>query len=105
MRKSALFALAPVAGAVVIAGCGGSAGSSNRTGYLQAAPTNAAGAAPTVALAPCKFGKILVDDHGRTLYDYYAGDTKPCQTTGQNISQFGALWYVLTRNGTEITNG
>jgi len=167
MRKSALFAFAPVAAAVVIAGCGGSggsAGSGSQGSYSKAHPSPAAGAAPTVALGPSKFGKILVDSHGRTLYDfvadrtttstcygacaslwppltvsgapkagpqvrasllgttkrtdgtseatynghplyYYAGDTKPGDTTGQNVNQFGALWYVLTPNGTEVTHG
>jgi predicted lipoprotein with Yx(FWY)xxD motif len=161
MNKSVLFAVAPVATAVVIAGCGGNGGGG---GYSKAVPSKAAGAAPTVALAPSKFGNILVDGHGRTLYDfvadkttastcygacaslwppltvsgvpkagprlrasllgttkrtegttevtynghplyYFASDTKPGDTTGQDINQFGALWYVLTRNGTEVTNG
>ena len=169
MRKSALFAFAPVAAAVVIAGCGGAGGagtggSGSGAGQAKAAPTKTASGAPTVALAPSKFGQILVDSHGRTLYDfvadktskstcygacaslwppltvtgtpkagpqirgsllgttkrtdgstevtynghplyYYAGDTKPGDTTGQDINQFGALWYVLTRNGTEVTHG
>jgi predicted lipoprotein with Yx(FWY)xxD motif len=173
MRKSALFAFAPVAAAVVIAGCGGSSsstgsgspsGSGGGGGYSKAAPSKTASAAPTVALGSSKFGEILVDSHGRTLYDfvadktttstcygacaslwppltvsgspkaapgirasllgttkrtdgttevtynshplyYYAGDTKPGETTGQNINQFGALWYVLTGNGTEVTHG
>jgi predicted lipoprotein with Yx(FWY)xxD motif len=162
MRKSALFAFAAAAAAVVIAGCGGSSGGH---GYAQTAPSKTAGnAAPTVALAPSKFGRILVDAHGRTLYDfvadkttastcygacaslwppltvsgtpkagpqirasllgttkrtdgtaevtynghplyYFASDTKPGDTTGQAINQFGAPWYVLTRDGREITNG
>ena len=164
MRKSVLIVLALVTAAVVIAGCGGSAGSSSGTGYSKAAPTTAVSGAPTVMLAPSKFGKILVDSRGRTVYDfvadktrastcygacaslwppltvsgapkagpqisasllgttkrtdgttevtynghplyYYAGDTKPGQTTGQDLNQFGALWYVLTRNGAEVHNG
>jgi predicted lipoprotein with Yx(FWY)xxD motif len=164
MKKSVLFALAPIAAAAVIAGCGGN-GSGG--GYAKAAPATPAGTAPTaptVALAPSKFGSILVDGKGRTLYDfvadkttastcygacaslwppltvsgapkagpqirvsllgttkrtdgttevtykgrplyYYAGDTKPGDTTGQDINQFGALWYVLTRDGAEVTRG
>jgi predicted lipoprotein with Yx(FWY)xxD motif len=162
MMKPALFAIAPVAAAVAIAGCGGSSGGS---GYSKAVPSKPGGnAAPTVTLAPSKFGKILVDSHGRTLYDfvadkttastcygacaslwppltvagapkagpgvgasllgttkrtdgsievtynghplyYFAGDTKPGATTGQDINQFGALWYVLTANGTEVHHG
>jgi predicted lipoprotein with Yx(FWY)xxD motif len=174
MRKSALFAFAPPAAAVLIAGCGGyggggsggygSVGSGGGGRYANAAPSTAASAGPTVALAASKFGNILVDSRGRTLYDfvadktttstcygacaslwppltvsaplkpgpnvtasllgttkrtdgttevtynghplyYYAGDTKPGQTTGQDINQFGALWYVLTRTGKEVRHG
>jgi predicted lipoprotein with Yx(FWY)xxD motif len=164
MRKSALFTFAPVAAAVVIAGCGGSGASPSGAGQAKATPTKAAAGARTVALAPSKFGKILVDDRGRTLYDfaadkstastcygacaslwppltvsrapkagpqtrasllgttkrtdgttevtynghplyYFAGDAKPGATTGQDINEFGALWYVLTRNGIEVTHG
>jgi predicted lipoprotein with Yx(FWY)xxD motif len=172
MRKSALFAFAPVAAAIAIAGCGGSGGSGRSGGSggsggskgpSTAAPSKAAGTV-AVALGPSKFGQILVDDHGRTLYDfvadkattstcygacaslwppltvsgapkagpgvrasllgttnrtggstevtyqghplyYYAGDSNPGSTTGQDINQFGALWYVLTANGTEVTHG
>jgi predicted lipoprotein with Yx(FWY)xxD motif len=162
MMKPALLAFAPVAAAVAIAGCGGS---SSGTGYSKAAPAKpASDATPTVALAPSKFGKILVGPNGRTLYDfvadkttkstcygacaslwppltvtgapkagpgvqaallgttkrtdgtaevtynghplyYYAGDTAPGDTTGQDINQFGALWYVLLANGTQVTHG
>jgi predicted lipoprotein with Yx(FWY)xxD motif len=164
--KSTLLAIAPVAAAVVIAGCGGTSyGGAPASGSSPApAPTKTASAAGTVELASTKFGKILVDSHGRTLYlfaadkgttstcsgacaslwppltssatakagpgvtssllgttkrgdgsteityaghplYYYAGDTAAGQTTGQDISQFGAKWFVLTANGTEITHG
>ncbi len=170
MKKHALFALAPVAAAVAIAGCGSgsSSGSPGAYGAGGAAPKAAAGAgrvaAPTVRLGTSKFGQILVDGQGRTLYDfaadmsttstcygacaslwppltvsgapkagpqlpasllgttkrtdgktevtygghplyYFAGDTKQGDTTGQDINQFGAPWYVLTRRGSEITHG
>jgi predicted lipoprotein with Yx(FWY)xxD motif len=49
-------------------------------------------------------GNTEVTYDGHPLY-YYAGDTKPGETTGQDINQFGALWYVLTANGMEITHG
>ena len=170
-KKSSLFAIAPVAAAVVIAGCGGtsygggSAGGGGATGGTAApTATKTAGTAGTVDLATSKFGKILVDNKGRTLYlfaadksttstcsgacaslwppltvsgtpkagagvtssllgttkrgdgttevtyaghplYYYAGDSAAGQTTGQDISQFGAKWYVLTAGGTEITHG
>ena len=159
MRNSALFTFAPIAAAVALAGCGGSGG-----GHSGTAPGNAGGTAPTIAIAPSKFGKILVDSHGRTLYHfaadkttastcyaacasvwppltvsgapkagrgvrasllgttkrtdgttevtydghplyYFAGDTKAGDTTGQAINQFGAPWYVLAANGTEVTHG
>jgi predicted lipoprotein with Yx(FWY)xxD motif len=178
MRKSALFAFGPAAAAVLIAGCGGYGGGGSGGGggyagggghgggggYPKAAPSTAAAAGATVALAASKFGNILVDSRGRTLYDfvadktttstcygacaslwppltasaalkpgpnvsasllgttkrtdgttevtynghplyYYAGDTRPGQTTGQDVNQFGALWYVLTRTGKEVRHG
>jgi predicted lipoprotein with Yx(FWY)xxD motif len=49
-------------------------------------------------------GTIEVTYNGHPLY-YYAGDTASGDTTGQDINQFGALWYVLTANGMEIHNG
>jgi predicted lipoprotein with Yx(FWY)xxD motif len=49
-------------------------------------------------------GTTEVTYNGHPLY-YFVSDTKPGQTTGQDINQFGALWYVLTRNGTEIHHG
>jgi predicted lipoprotein with Yx(FWY)xxD motif len=49
-------------------------------------------------------GTTEVTYSGHPLY-YYAGDTKPGDITGQDISQFGALWYVLTANGKEIHHG
>jgi predicted lipoprotein with Yx(FWY)xxD motif len=165
MRKSSLFALAPVAAAVVIAGCRGTGGSGASGGYGGVAPSKATKTAPTVALASSKFGKILVDSHGRSLYlfaadkstsstcygacaslwppldvsgtspkagpgvsaallgttkrtngttevtyaghplYYYAPDVNPGDFTGQNLSQFGAKWFVLTPTGTAITHG
>ena len=35
----------------------------------------------------------------------FAGDTKPGDITGQDLNQFGARWHVMTRHGTEVTNG
>ena len=51
-----------------------------------------------------KDGTVQVTYNGHPLY-YFAGDTKPGDTTGQNINQFGAEWYVLTSSGAEITHG
>jgi predicted lipoprotein with Yx(FWY)xxD motif len=35
---------------------------------------------------------------------YYAGDTKPGDTNGQGLNQFGAKWYVLSPTGRKIDN-
>jgi predicted lipoprotein with Yx(FWY)xxD motif len=175
-NKSSLLAIAPVAAAVIIAGCGGTSyggggatggaatGGTATGGTAALASTKATSNAATVDLATSNFGKILVDNKGRTLYlfaadkstmstcsgacaslwppltvsgtpkagtgvtssllgttkrgggstevtyaghplYYYAGDTAAGQTTGQDISQFGAKWFVLTASGTEITHG
>jgi predicted lipoprotein with Yx(FWY)xxD motif/uncharacterized cupredoxin-like copper-binding protein len=34
---------------------------------------------------------------------YYVADTKPGDTTGQSLDQFGAKWYVLSSNGEAMT--
>ena len=49
-------------------------------------------------------GTTEVTYNAHPLY-YFVSDTKPGETTGQAISQFGAPWYVLTANGTEIHHG
>jgi predicted lipoprotein with Yx(FWY)xxD motif len=49
-------------------------------------------------------GTTEVTYNGHPLY-YFVSDTKPGDTTGQAIIQFGAPWYVLTANGMEIHNG
>ena len=163
MRNSKLCAIAPAAAAVLIAGCGGTGGAGYGSAGGSAAPTKAATVGPTVVLTSSRFGKILTDKTGRTLYIfaadkttkstcygacaslwppltvggapkagagvstallgttkrtdgttevtyaghplyYYAPDTKAGDFTGQAISQFGASWYVITANGTEITH-
>ncbi len=49
-----------------------------------------------------KDGTTEVTYHGHPLY-YYAGDgTKAGQTTGQDINQFGAKWYVVSRAGAKV---
>ena len=40
---------------------------------------------------------------GHPLY-YYVGDKAPGDTTGQDIDQFGAKWYVLAKDGNKIDN-
>ena len=49
-------------------------------------------------------GKAQVTYDGHPLY-YYVGDTKPGQTSGQALDQFGAEWYVLAPSGNKIDNG
>jgi predicted lipoprotein with Yx(FWY)xxD motif len=48
-------------------------------------------------------GSGQVTYKGHPLY-YYVGDQKPGQTTGQGLNQFGALWYVLSAQGSAITS-
>ncbi len=48
-----------------------------------------------------KDGVTEVTYHGHPLY-YYAGDGKPGQTTGQDLNQFGAKWYVVSRAGDKV---
>jgi len=47
-------------------------------------------------------GTTEVTYGGHPLYDY-AGDIKPGDTTGQNLNQFGAKWYVVAPVGTSVT--
>jgi predicted lipoprotein with Yx(FWY)xxD motif len=47
-------------------------------------------------------GPAQVTYNGHPLY-YYVGDRKAGSTTGQGLNQFGALWYVLTANGSANT--
>jgi predicted lipoprotein with Yx(FWY)xxD motif len=47
-------------------------------------------------------GKTQVTYNGHPLY-LYAGDSKPGQTNGQGLSAFGALWYVVSPAGKQIT--
>jgi predicted lipoprotein with Yx(FWY)xxD motif len=51
-----------------------------------------------------KDGKLEVTYAGRPLY-YFVTDTKPGQTTGQGVNQFGAPWWVLSPAGKEIHRG
>jgi predicted lipoprotein with Yx(FWY)xxD motif len=42
--------------------------------------------------------------NGHPLYTY-VGDQKPGDTSGQNLDQFGAEWYVLSASGNKVDNG
>jgi hypothetical protein len=47
-------------------------------------------------------GTTEVTYNGHPLY-YYAGGQQPGDTSGQNLDQFGAEWYVLSPAGKKIT--
>jgi predicted lipoprotein with Yx(FWY)xxD motif len=49
-------------------------------------------------------GKEQVVYAGHPLY-YYAPDTKAGDTTGQNLDQFGAEWYVVSPAGQKVESG
>ncbi|MEV5675676.1 hypothetical protein AB0L68_24790 [Streptomyces sp. NPDC052164] len=46
-------------------------------------------------------GTEQVTYNGHPLY-YYAGDSEPGQTNGQDLDQFGAAWYVLNAKGKQV---
>jgi predicted lipoprotein with Yx(FWY)xxD motif len=98
MRRS-LFALAPAAIAVTIAGCGGAAGtggSGHATSVPAAAKSKAApAAAATVAVETTSLGHYLVDAHGRTLY-LFEKDTGTASTC---YSACASIWPPLTVSG------
>jgi predicted lipoprotein with Yx(FWY)xxD motif len=47
-------------------------------------------------------GQPQVTYNGHPLYSYQ-GDSEPGDTNGQGINAFGALWYVPSSSGNEIT--
>jgi predicted lipoprotein with Yx(FWY)xxD motif len=49
-------------------------------------------------------GKLEVTYNGHPLYRY-AGDTKPGDTKGQDLNQFGGGWYVVSPTGKKIEGG
>jgi predicted lipoprotein with Yx(FWY)xxD motif len=69
------------------------------TGSVKAGPGINASLLGTTARTA---GVNQVTYDGHPLY-YYVGDGSPGQTTGQGVTQFGALWYVLSPAGTAIT--
>jgi predicted lipoprotein with Yx(FWY)xxD motif len=46
-------------------------------------------------------GRLQVTYAGHPLY-YFTGDKKPGQITCQNVSSFGARWFVINPNGTPV---
>jgi predicted lipoprotein with Yx(FWY)xxD motif len=68
------------------------------------APSAVAGAglsAAKLSVARQPGGASDVTYAGHPLYTY-AGDTKPGQTRGEGLNQFGAQWYVLSPSGKKI---
>jgi predicted lipoprotein with Yx(FWY)xxD motif len=49
-------------------------------------------------------GQKQLSYNGHPLYRY-AGDSKPGQTKGEGLNQFGAKWYVLNAAGNKIDKG
>jgi predicted lipoprotein with Yx(FWY)xxD motif len=74
---------------------------------LKATGTPVAGAglsAIKLATAKRSDGTSAITYAGHPLYTY-VGDTKPGDTHGQGLNQFGAEWYVLAPNGRKVDNG
>jgi predicted lipoprotein with Yx(FWY)xxD motif len=68
------------------------------------APTAGPGAkAPLLGTTKRSDGVDQVTYNKHPLYRF-AGDTASGQTTGQGSSAFGALWYVLSPGGNQITD-
>ena len=66
-------------------------------------PTVGSGATKSsIGTIPRSDGKPQVTYNGHPLY-YYQGDSQPGDTNGQNITAFGAAWFVLSPAGAAIT--
>ncbi len=59
----------------------------------------AEGGANAATIGSTAQGQVTYNGH--PLYTY-AGDTKPGDTNGQNLDQFGAEWYVLSPAGDKV---
>jgi predicted lipoprotein with Yx(FWY)xxD motif len=67
-------------------------------------PTAGGGAkASLLGTTPRSDGQPQVTYDGHPLYGFQ-GDSKPGDTNGQGSNGFGALWYVLSPTGSEITS-
>jgi predicted lipoprotein with Yx(FWY)xxD motif len=101
MRRPLLLGLAPVALAVVAAGCGGgSQSATSAPGYSAGgtAPKAATPAAATVATAHTKLGTVLVDGQGRTLYLF----EKDKGTASTCYGACASLWPPLTTGAKHV---
>jgi predicted lipoprotein with Yx(FWY)xxD motif len=66
-------------------------------------PTAGSGVnASMLGTAPRSDGKPQVTYNGHPLYNF-TGDQNPGDTSGQGVSAFGALWYVVSPAGNQVT--
>jgi predicted lipoprotein with Yx(FWY)xxD motif len=47
-------------------------------------------------------GQTQVTYNGHPLY-YFVGDAQPGQTSGEQLSEFGGLWYAVSPNGMQVS--
>ncbi len=45
---------------------------------------------------------MQVTYNGHPLY-YYVGDTNPGDTNGEQLNQFGGLWYAVSPSGMQVS--
>jgi predicted lipoprotein with Yx(FWY)xxD motif len=88
------------------------------------APAAAEAATATVKVHESRYGRLLVDGQGRTLYlftrdgggttqvtyaghplYYFALDKQPGEAKGQGSKAFGAEWYVVGPAGSKVESG
>ena len=107
-RKITIFiaAAAPLAIALIVAGCGGSAsGSSYSSGpYGSAVAASAPSrvvAAARVSVASTQLGRILVDSNGRTLYLFEKDGNRRSACYGQCAT----FWPPLLTHGKPVARG
>jgi predicted lipoprotein with Yx(FWY)xxD motif len=82
--------------------CYGKCGAAWPPLVTSARPTAAAGAkASLLGTTARKDGRLQVTYRGHPLY-FFAGDTKPGQTKGQDVRAFGGEWYVVSPAGAKV---
>lgn len=84
--------------------CAGSCASVWPPLTVNGTPTPGGGVSASALGTTSRGGKTQVTYHGHPLY-YYVSDSGPGQVGGQGLTQFGALWYVISPEGHAITNG
>src|SRR5207248_2047830 len=99
MRARMLFGVA----VAVISLLGAACGESSPSTAASSPSASAAATGEKIAVTNnAKFGQILVDDKGMTVY-LFVKDRATGDTTGQGVNGFGDLWWVLNPSGTAIT--